>query len=230
MLVSARWLPNTSMAWVRQAWRCSRQRAWFVLGLPGFQGGLLGQGEHFDDGGFAPVGGLELLGQLADAMVDGRASRGVFVDQFCWDADRFAHRPFARFGGYFGEAAADFRDEQGLDAGVVELRCGHGGVVQRGAVQREPAWYPVGANGLHFVADHQVGVQVGVTGARVAVVERGGDQSGGVDLGDAVGAHAGKGGVVFEKFQSFGDGLVMAVLDGARDRGSARSPTAPTPI
>ena len=206
------------------------QRAWFVFGLPGFQGGLLGQGEHFDDGGFAPVGGLELLGQLADAMVDGRASRGVFVDQFGGDADDFAHRPFARCGGLFGEPDTDFADEQGFDAGVVELRCGHGGVVQRGAVQCEPAWYAVGADRLHFVADHQVGVQVGVTGARVAVIERCGDQSGGVDLGDTVGAHAGKGRVVFEKLQRFGDGLVVAVLDGARDAGPARSPTAPTPI
>ena len=93
------------------------QRAWFVFGLPGFQGGLLGQRKHFHHGGFAAVGDLELFGQLADAMLDRAAARGEFFIQFCWDADDFAHRPFARFGGHFGEAGAQFRDEQGLDCG-----------------------------------------------------------------------------------------------------------------
>ena len=40
------------------------QRAWFVFGLPGFQGGLLGDRQHFHGGGFAAVVGLKLFGQL----------------------------------------------------------------------------------------------------------------------------------------------------------------------
>ena len=194
------------------------QRAWFVFGLPGFEGRLLGQRKHFHHGGFAAVGDLELFGQLPDAMLDRAAARGEFFIQFCWDADDFAHRPSAWFGGHFGEAGAQFRDEQGLIAGVVKLRRRHFGLVQRLTIQREPARHPICANGLHLVADHQVGVQVRVTGARVAVIKGGGDQSGGVDLGDTVGAHAGKRGVFFEKFESFGDGLMVAVLDGAGDR------------
>lgn len=83
------------------------QRAWFVLGLACFQGGLLGQREHLDHGGFTAVGGVELLGQLAHAVVDGRAARGVFFDQLSEHAHEFTHRPFAGFGGGFSEAHAE---------------------------------------------------------------------------------------------------------------------------
>ena len=164
------------------------------------------------------MGDLELFGQLPDAMLDRAAARGEFVIQFGWDADDFADRPFARFGGHFGEAGAQFRDRQGLDAGVVKLRCRDGGVVQGGAVERQPAWDAVSADRLHLVADHQVGVQVGIPRTRVAVIERRGDQSGGVDLGDTLGAHAGKRGVFFEKFEGLGHGLMVAILDDAGDR------------
>ena len=43
------------------------QRARLVLGVAGFQGGLLGQRDGLDVGGFAAVGGVELLGQLSGA-------------------------------------------------------------------------------------------------------------------------------------------------------------------
>ena len=61
-------------------------------------------------------------------------------------------------------------------------------------------------------------MQVGITGAGVAVIEGRGDQSGGVDLGHTVGSHARKRGVFFEKFQGFGHGVVVAFLDRPRDR------------
>jgi len=51
------------------------ERSRLVFCLPGFQGGLLRQREHFDHTGFASVLGLELLGQLSDAVVDGSAPR-----------------------------------------------------------------------------------------------------------------------------------------------------------
>ena len=145
------------------------------------------------------------------------APRGPSLDQFGGHTGDFTHRALAGCGGRAGfECDAHLRDQVGFQAGVVQLGGGHRGFVQRGAVQGQPARYSVGAEGLHFVADRDVGVQVGVPGARVAVVERGGDQTGGVDLGDAVGAHAGEGRVVFEEGQRFGDGFVVAVLDAAR--------------
>jgi hypothetical protein len=89
--------------------------------------------------------------------------------------------------------------------------------MQGSAVECQPAGDAVGADGLHLVADRDVSVQVRVPGARVAVVERRGDQPSGVDLFDAVGAHAGKGRVVFEEGQSVGDGFVVAGFDGFGD-------------
>ena len=91
-LLSLRWLPTTSTAWVRQVWRCC-QRARFVFGLPRFQGGLLGDRQHFHDRRFAAVFGLKRLGQLADTMLDRRAARGPQLGEFGGDADDFTHRP-----------------------------------------------------------------------------------------------------------------------------------------
>jgi len=85
--------------------------------------------------------------------------------------------------------------------------------VQGIAVQREPAWYSVRADRADLVADRDVGVQIGVPGARVAVIERGRDQTGGVDLGDAVCAHAGKRRVLLQEGDGFGDRLVVAVVN-----------------
>ena len=78
--------------------------------------------------------------------------------------------------------------------------------------------YAVGADGAHLVGHRAVGVQVGIPRAGVAVVEGRHDQSRGVDLGDTVGAHAGKRGMLLEEFDGFGDRLVMTVLDDFRNR------------
>ena len=151
--------------------------------------------------------------------------------QFGGDADDFTHRPLTGCGvGSVGERHPDTLDQVGLAAGVVQLGGGDRGLVEWGAVQGQPARYAVGSDGLHFVADRDVGVQVGVPGAGVAVIERGGDQPGGVDLGDTVGAHAGKAGVLLEEGQRFGDCLVVAVLDDPATLSAAPAPTAPTRI
>ena len=207
------------------------QGARFVFCLAGFQGGLLGDGQHFHGGGFAAVLGLKRLGQLADAVLDGAAPRGPALDQFGGHAGDFTHRALAGCGGSRRlRMRRRPRDQVGFQAGVVQLGGGHRGFVQRGAVQGQPARDSVGAEGSHFVAHRDVGVQVGVPGARVAVVERGGDQTGGVDLGDAVGAHAGERRVVFEEGQRFGDGFVVAVLDGCAIASAGPAPTAPRRI
>ena len=51
------------------------QRARLVFGVAGFQGGLLGQRDGLDVGGFAAVGGVKLLGQLSGARFDRHAPR-----------------------------------------------------------------------------------------------------------------------------------------------------------
>ena len=78
--------------------------------------------------------------------------------------------------------------EVGLEPGVVPLGGGDGQLVQRPAVQRQPP--PV--ERAHLVGDGDVGVQVGVPGAGVAVGERCGDQPLNVDLGDPVPSGAGE--------------------------------------
>jgi hypothetical protein len=49
------------------------------------------------------------------------------------------------------------------------------------------------------------------------VLERGGDQAAGRDLGDAAGAGAGVGGVVLDQVQGLGDGVFVCLADGVAD-------------
>ena len=65
-----------------------------------------------------------------------------------------------------------------------------------------------------------MGVEAGVAGAGVPVLERRRDQAVGFDLGDAAGAGAGVGGVVFEQGEGFGDGGFVGGLDGVSDLGA----------
>ena len=73
--------------------------------------------------------------------------------------------------------------------------------------------------GLDLVRDRDVGVQVGVPGAGVAVGERGRDEPGDVDLAHPSGAFAGVQGVLLDERQGVGDGLVVRLLDLRRDLG-----------
>ena len=66
------------------------------------------------------------------------------------------------------------------------------GLEHHPAVEGEPLAAFV-RQGLDLVGDHDVGVQVGVAGAGVAVVERGGDEAGDRYLPDAALANAGEG-------------------------------------
>ena len=63
-----------------------------------------------------------------------------------------------------------------------------------------------------------MGVQTGVRGAGIAVQKLGGDEAFGVDLGDALGADAGVGGLILQEVQGVLDGLAVAFLDLFGDR------------
>ena len=112
-----------------------------------------------------------------------------------------------------------------LEAGVVPLRRGDPERVQQSGVERAP----LAVDAAHLVGHRDVGVQVGVAAAGLAVVERGRDQAGGVDLGDARMAGAGERGMPFDPGQRVADRLVMGVLDRPANVRSRRAPTAPTP-
>ena len=188
------------------------QGARFVFGLPGFQGGLLAQRQRFRGARFTPVVGLERLGQLGHPRSDCAAPRGEPLVERGGDADDLADRPQA-FGGVtaVGEAQRQRRPEVALQPGVVHLRRGDGRPEQRPPIQRQP----LPCQGADLVADRDMGVQVGVTGAAVAVGEPRCDEPLGVDLGDAVGAGAGEAGLVLEKVQGVVDRPVVAFLDDA---------------
>ncbi len=82
--------------------------------------------------------------------------------------------------------------------------------------------------GCNLVADRNMGVQIRVAGPRVAVRERGCDQPGRVDLGDAVGAAPGVGGVLLQPCDRVPHRRVVTRGDRSRPARAARSPTAPT--
>ena len=80
--------------------------------------------------------------------------------------------------GPLGEAHPKERGEVMLERSVVGFRRRDLRGVQDATVDRQPP----AAQGLHLVRDRDMGVQVRVAGAGVAVGERGGDQPGDVDL------------------------------------------------
>ena len=107
-----------------------------------------------------------------------------------------------------------------LQAGVVGLRRAHRGRIQDPPVDRQPA--PV--QGLDLVGHRQVGVQVRVAGAGVAVDERSRDRTAHVDLAHPVAAGAGEQRVAFEVGQGVGHRLVVGGLDLVPDCGRGDRP------
>ena len=70
---------------------------------------------------------------------------------------------------------------------------------------------------MDLVRDRDVGVQVGVSGAAVAVRERSRNQSPYVDLPDTVGAGPAEQGVLFDEGQRVGDRSPVGLLDLCRN-------------
>ena len=82
------------------------------------------------------------------------------------------------------------------------------GLEHHPAVEGEPL-AAIARQGLHLVGDHDVGVQVRIAGAGVAVVERHGDEPGDGDLSDAALADASEGDLPLEQADRRSDrGLV----------------------
>ncbi len=137
------------------------------------------------------------------------------------DADKFTDRALAGIGGGpFGEPDGECFGEAAFQGGVVDLGGGDDGLEQQASVDGEPA--PV--EGLHLVRDRDVGVQVGVAGAAVAVGEPGGDQPGDVDLTDAVVAGARIEGMGLDEPQRVADRCEMGAFDCGRGGGFGERP------
>ena len=191
------------------------QGAGLVLRVAGLQGGLLCQVQGLDRGRGPAVGALELGDQDVAAVLDVGASLGEPLVEPGVDADDLAHRTSAgvaaagRGGGAFGEPDPEGVTEVVFEGGVVGLRGRDHGLEQDPAVDGSP----LAVQGLHLVRDRDVGVQVGVPGAGVAVRERGRDQSGHVDLTDPVRPQPGEQGPLFEEGEGVADGGLMGALD-----------------
>ena len=163
------------------------EAARLVLGVPRFQGRLLGELDGLDRGRWPAVGALKLGGQLAAAGLNAGPPGGPPLVQPGVDADDFPHRTFARVGARpLREPDAELGVQVPLEGGVVGLRRRDASLEQGPTVDAQPfPAPPIGpapSEGLHLVGDRDVGVQVGVAGPAVAVGERRGDQPGDLDL------------------------------------------------
>ena len=186
---------RTSAASACQVRRLLGLRPRFVLRVPRRERRLLGQLRPLDRGRWAAVLVLEAPRQGREFRLDVGPARRPGAQQLGWESGDLADlAPAVARVAALGEPHPDPFDQQGFEAGVVVLGRGDLVPVQRPPVQRQPP--PV--RGADLVADRDVGVQVRVAGARVAVGERGRDQPGRVDLGDAVGAAPGVGGVLLQ--------------------------------
>ena len=164
---------------------------------------------------------LEVGRQFALAVLDGRPPLRPTGVQRRVDADELADRPLAGVGGGpFGEPDGECFGKSAFQGGVVDLGSGDDGLEQEAPVDGQPA--PV--EGLHLVRDGDVGVQVGVAGAAVAVGEPGGDQPDHVDLPDAVVAGPRVEGVGLDEPQCVTDRGEVGAFDGGRDGGFGERP------
>ena len=145
-----------------------------MLGVAGLQRGLLGQVQGFDRGRWPAMIYLELDGEFAAADVDLGAAAGPALVQPGVDADNLPDGPLRRIGpGPFGEPHPQAVAEVLFEGGVVGLRRRHLRLEQHPSVDRQPA----SVEGLDLVRDRDVGVQIRVAGAAVAVGERGRHQT-----------------------------------------------------
>jgi len=184
-----------------------------VLGLAGLVPCLLREGDGLAFGRRATVLGLEGGREFAAAGLDGAVSLGPGRGQTLVDADDLAHRPLVDALVQAAAAVLETNpqpcDELGLDEGVVHLREGDVGLEQDPSVDGEPASGLV----LDLVADRDVGVQVRVGRACVAVGEHARDKALGLDLLEAAAAAAREKHLLLQPRQRGLDSRVVGVLD-----------------
>ena len=161
------------------------EAAGYVFGVASFQRCLLGQLQRLDGGERAAVDTLEAGGEFAAAGFDGGPAGRPAGVQSGVDADDFSDRPQPQVRvGTFGEPDPEACPEVVFQCGVVGFRRRHRGLKQDPSVDGQPA----SVEGLHFVGDRDMGVQVRVAGATVPVGERGRHQAPHLNLPDPVGA------------------------------------------
>ena len=169
--------------------------------------------------------GLELACEFGGAHDDGGVTGRPALRQTGIEADDFTDgslRPvLARA---FGEVDSDAFTQLRFEGGVVDLGGGNVVAVQRGPVEREPLRRPVRQGRGNLVRDRDVGVQVRISGARIAMGERCGDQSVRVDLRDTAVAETGEAGVLFEVVEGGCDRGVVRCFDLLRDLPRRNSP------
>jgi hypothetical protein len=181
-----------------------------VLRVAGLQRGLLSQLKSFDRGGRPSMIGLELDGEFTTADVDQGAAAGPALVQLRVDADDLPNGPLRRIGpGPFGEPHPQRVAEMLFEGGVVGLRRRHLRLEQHPAIDTQPA--PV--EGLNLVCDRDMGVQIRIAGAAVAVSERGRHQPVNVDLPDPLRPAPGEQRLLLDETQRIGDGGSVRPLD-----------------
>lgn len=197
------------------------ERAGFVLGLPGLEVGLLRQRPGLNHGRGPVVLALERGRQFALAVLDGRPPLRPAGVQLRVDTDELADRALAGLGGRpLGEPDRQGFAEAAFQGSVVDLGGGDDGLEQEASVDGEPA----SVEGLDLVRDRDVGVQVGVAGAAVAMGEPGGDQPGHIDLTDAIVAGPRVEGMGLDEPQRVADRGEVGAFDGGRRGGFGERP------
>ena len=201
------------------------QGAGFVLGVPGFQGGLLRQLQRLHRRRRPTMITLKPSRQYTLPVLDQHPARRPTLVQELVDTDDLPHRPLPRIGvGPIREPHPQPVPEMMLQGSVVSLRRSHGRFKQHPAVDRQP----VSIDGLHLVRHGDVGVQIRITGAGVAVGERGRDQAGNVDLPDPVSALPGEQCVAFDEGQRILHGSLVRSFDLRGNVGVGDRPQAST--
>ena len=186
-----------------------------MLAVAGLQRGLLRQLQHLHPARRPAMIAGEVGGELGPADVDDLPPSRPAPVQPRIHADDLPDRPLRPVpAGPLGEPHPKAGGEVVLQGGVVGLRRRDLRGVQDPAVDRQP---PPG-QGLHLVRDRDMGVQVRVAGAGVAVGERGGDQPGDVHLAYPARTLPGEQRLILDEPQRLRDRGLMGLLDPRRDR------------
>jgi hypothetical protein len=190
------------------------QGAGFVLGIPGFQGGLLRQLQRLHRGWRPTMITLKPARQFTLPVLDQHPSRRPTLVQRPVHTDDLPHRPLARIGvGPIREPHTQPVAEMLLQCGVVGLRRRHRGLEQHPSIDGQPA--PV--EGLHLVRNSDMGVQIRIPVPGVTVHKRRRDQAADVDLPDPVPSLPAEQCVAFDEGQRIVYGGLVRLFDLCRD-------------